>query len=98
MFELFLSECRRFRSAALIFTGSHLLALLVLVRFTDLMNGHWIFQSMALAMYLLAGAGFGLYQIGTLRQGGRWIWLLHRPLPRRQAAGFSSPSPAPRRC
>ncbi|MCC6071151.1 hypothetical protein ACFSQU_16560 [Massilia sp. GCM10020059] len=83
MRDLLLSECRRFRNAALIFAGVHLLLQLFVHRMTDLLQSRWELHLLVLSVYMLAGLAFALYQFGSYRQGGRWIWLLHRPLPPR---------------
>jgi hypothetical protein len=82
MRELFLSECRRFRKAALIAAGVHLTLLFVMSRLTFVMQMDWRRHFLMLMAYGLAGAIFGAYQFGTYRQPARWVWLMHRPLPR----------------
>jgi hypothetical protein len=82
MKELFLAECRRFRNAALIFAVVHLCLQLFVSRIEDVLQMEWGKQVVALALYLLSGLGFALYQLGSWRQPGRWLWLLHRPLSR----------------
>jgi hypothetical protein len=82
MKDLFLAECRRFRNAALIFAAVHLLLQLLVNRLTDFPQQRWEVHLLALGAYALAGLGFALYQLGSYRQPARWVWLLHRPLPR----------------
>lgn len=82
MKDLFLAECRRFRNAALAFAAVHLLLQLLLNRVTDFAQARWEFHVLALGLYMLAGMAFALYQLGSYRQPARWVWLLHRPLPR----------------
>jgi hypothetical protein len=82
MKELFLAELRRFRTAALLFALAHLLLQLVVNRIQNLLETRYEVHMVALAGYMACGLAFGLYQFGTWRQTGRWIWLLHRPLPR----------------
>jgi hypothetical protein len=82
MKDLFLAECRRFRNAALIFAAVHLCLQLFVARIDDVLQMGWEKQLLALALYLLSGLGFALYQFATWRQPGRWLWLLHRPLSR----------------
>ena len=60
MKDLFLSECRRFRNAALIFAGVHLLLQLFVHRMTDLLQSRWELHIVVLAVYMLAGLGFAL--------------------------------------
>ncbi|WP_342116327.1 hypothetical protein [Pseudoduganella sp. OTU4001] len=80
MRELYLSELRRFRNAALIAAPLHLFALFLVLRFTDLMHMHAHRQLLVMFIQLLLTFGFGLYQFGTYRQPNRWIWLMHRPM------------------
>ncbi|MFC0134875.1 hypothetical protein CR105_24345 [Massilia eurypsychrophila] len=82
MKQLFLAECRRFRNAALIFSAVHLCLQLFVSRIDDVLQMAWEKQLLALALYLLSGFGFALYQFASWRQPGRWLWLLHRPLSR----------------
>lgn len=82
MKHLYLSECLRFKNAALIFAGVHLAIQLFLYRMTEMLQLRNDTTMVPLAVYLLAGLGFALYQVGSYRQPSRWVWLLHRPLPR----------------
>ncbi|MDL2358505.1 MAG: hypothetical protein QFF03_24920, partial [Pseudomonadota bacterium] len=82
MKELFLAECRRCRTAALVFAAAHLCLQLFASRIDDVLQMAWGKQVVVLAMYLLSGLAFGVYQFGSWRQPGRWLWLLHRPLSR----------------
>lgn len=80
MRDLFLSECRRYLHATLIFTALHILIQLFLSRLDNMLTQGWHIQVTALAVFYLAGLGFALHQVGSYRQPGRWIWLMHRPL------------------
>lgn len=82
MKDLFLSEIRRFRNAALMFAAVHLFLQVFVNRLIDLPQQSWEKHLVALALYFLAGLGFALYQFGSYRQPSRWLWLLHRPMPR----------------
>lgn len=82
MRDLFMSECRRFRNSALIFAAIHVALQLFVSRLSDILQMRWEQQLVALALYLASGFGFALYQFGTYRQPSRWLWLLHRPMPR----------------
>lgn len=82
MKDLFISECRRFRNAALIFAAVHLVLQLFVNRMFDVLQLPWEPHMVLLAAYMLAGLAFALVQFGSYRQGSRWLWLLHRPLPR----------------
>jgi hypothetical protein len=82
MKELFFSELRRFRNGALLFALAHLVLQLLAGRIQNLLEMKYQVHMVALAAFMACGLAFGLYQFGTYRHTGRWIWLLHRPLPR----------------
>ena len=82
MRDLFFSECRRFRNAALIFATVHLVLQLFVNRLFDFLQLRYEPHMIALALYLLAALAFAMVQFGTYRQPSRWLWLLHRPLER----------------
>ncbi|MES2316302.1 MAG: hypothetical protein V4631_02320 [Pseudomonadota bacterium] len=82
MRDFFLSECRRFRNAALIFAAVHLLLQLFINRMTDILQVRRELHMLILGVYMTAGMAFALVQFGSYRQPGRWLWLLHRPLAR----------------
>ena len=82
MRELFFSECRHFRNAALIFAAAHLLLQLFVNRLFDLLQLRYEPHMIALAVYMLAALAFAMVQFGAYRQPSRWLWLLHRPLAR----------------
>jgi len=86
MRELYFSELRRFRKAALLAAPLHLLCLLILLRFVDFMHLSAKAQLPLLFLHAALAFGFGLYQFGTYRQPNRWIWLMHRPLPPQRIA------------
>ncbi len=93
MLELYLSELRRFRKAAMLAAPLHLLCLFVLLRFVDFMHLTARAQLPLLFVHAALAFGFGLYQFGTYRQPNRWIWLIHRPMaPSRIAAALCSSS------
>jgi hypothetical protein len=87
MKDLYLSELRRFRNAAVIFAAAHLVLQLFVNRLFDLPQQRWEKHVVVLALYCLSGLGFALYQFGTYRQPSRWVWLLHRPLSRARIFG-----------
>jgi len=90
MKELFLSELRRFRAAALVATAIHLVLQLCAGRLVDPLLLSWQPHAVFLLFYVLCGFGFAVYQFGTYRQPSRWIWLLHRPLaPQRVGAALA---------
>lgn len=80
MRDLFLSECRRYLRPALLLFAVHLLLLIRVVGNLSTLN--IFFQVLALAVYALIGVSLGLYQLGSYRKPNRWLWLMHRPLPR----------------
>lgn len=82
MKDLYLSEIRRFRNAALIYAAVHLILQLFINRIMDVPQQRWERHMVMLAPYFVSGLGFALYQFGSYRQPSRWLWLLHRPLPR----------------
>lgn len=82
MKDLFLSECQRFRNAALIVAAVHLLLQIFVNRMTDILQVRPEVHMTMLAVYMAAGLAFALVQFGSYRQPGRWLWLLHRPLAR----------------
>lgn len=84
MKELFLTECQRFQVAALAYAVLHLALLAVLYHAMDPFHLNWQLQAASLSTHLLAGIALAIVQFGQYRIPGRWLWLLHRPLPRVQ--------------
>jgi hypothetical protein len=82
MLELYRSELSRFRNSAAIYGIANLLTLAVLQPLIDLPSAPLGFHGVMLVFYMLSGLGFALFQFGTYRKPGRWIWLLHRPVQR----------------
>lgn len=82
MLELYRSELRRFRNGAAIYAVVNLVLLALLQQLVDLPSAPLGIQLIMLVLYMLSGLGFALYQFGTYRKPGRWIWLLHRPVHR----------------
>lgn len=80
MKELFLSECRRFKNAALIAALVHLMLQFVANRFIELLQRDWHLHLLLVVVYLACGLAFALVQFSGYRQSSRWIWLMHRPL------------------
>ena len=80
MKDLFLSEIRRFKNAALIAAGAHLLLLFAANRLLDLLQSEYQLHIVILVIYLICALAFALYQFGSYRQPSRWMWLMHRPL------------------
>jgi len=82
MRELFLSEFRRFAGLAAVAAGVHLVVQIFLNRTMDFPHMPWQPHLVTAVVYMLCGLALALYQFGTYRQPSRWIWLMHRPLPR----------------
>lgn len=82
MKDLFFAECRRFRNVALIGACVHLMLLLLASRITEPLMQRWQPQTLFPLLHALAALSFALYQFGSYRQPSRWVWLMHRPLPR----------------
>jgi hypothetical protein len=83
MRELFLSECRRFATAALIFAVVHAMLLLYAYRSNFfILETYRNMQVLLLVGYVIAGIAFAVAQIGSYRPANRWLWLMHRPLSR----------------
>jgi hypothetical protein len=80
MKELFINELRRFRNTALIAAGVHLVLLLLINQLYNVLQVPHEMYMVMLCLYMIAGAGLGLYQFGSYRQPSRWIWLMHRPI------------------
>lgn len=82
MFDLFWSECRRFRRTTLIFSAAHFGLQLFISRIVSVPDMAWEQQVVGLLCVMLSGMGLALYQIGSYTQPSRWLWLIHRPLSR----------------
>ncbi|SFC31964.1 hypothetical protein [Massilia yuzhufengensis] len=87
MKELFLSECRRFRTVALVAATIHLVLQLMASRMTEPLQMGWREQTVILIACAVAGLAFAVAQFSTHRQASRWLWLMHRPLPRSRIFG-----------
>ena len=87
MFDLFKSELQRFR----LWAGSagilNLVVLAFLSRMVDMAQQPLFVYQVFGAVYAVAGAAFGLYQMGSYRKPNQWLSLLHRPLHRLRIAG-----------
>jgi hypothetical protein len=89
MREIYLAELRRFRTATLVLTGTHLATLAFCLRMIDPLQQREVFYQVIGAVYGLLGLLFGLYQMGSYRRPNLWLQLLHRPLhPRRIGLGL----------
>ena len=87
MIDLFKGELLRFRLWAAIAACIHLAILGFLSRMVDLAQQPLqVYQAFA-AVYAVAGAALGLYQMGSYRKPNQWLNLLHRPMHRLQIAG-----------
>ena len=81
MKDLFRSEWRRFRRLALLVALCHGAALLLLSRVTDVPQLRYDSHGFMLILYMLLGLALAVVQVGSYRRVGRWLWLIHRPLP-----------------
>ncbi|MES2898899.1 MAG: hypothetical protein V4723_04175 [Pseudomonadota bacterium] len=82
MRKLFYGELRRFWKPSLIVAGSLFVLHLLLNRVIDVPHFNWEFHTMVLVAFAAAGVMFAVYQVGTYRHPEKWLWLLHRPVPR----------------
>lgn len=87
MIDLFKGELLRFRLWALVAGLVNLAALAFLSRMVDLAQQPLQVYQVFGAVYAVAGALLGLYQMGSYRKPNQWLNLLHRPLHRLRIAG-----------
>lgn len=87
MKELFLSECLRFRPLVLAAAAVHLILQLLAARTIQPLQMDWQVQTLFLGATALAGLAFAVVQFHAHRQPSRWVWLMHRPLPRKRIFG-----------
>ena len=86
MIDLFKGELLRFRPWALVAAVINLVALAFLSRMVDLAQQPLQVYQVFGAVYVVAGALLGLYQMGSYRKPNQWLNLLHRPLHRLRIA------------
>ena len=87
MIDLFKGELLRFRLWALVAGLINLAALAFLSRLVDLAQQPLQVYQVVGAVYAVAGALLGLYQMGSYRKPNQWLHLLHRPMHRLRIAG-----------
>ncbi len=87
MIDLFKGELLRFRLWAAAAFLANLVVLGFLSRMVDMAQQPVIVYQVFGAVYALAGALLGLYQMGSYRKPNQWLSLLHRPLHRLRIAG-----------
>ena len=87
MIDLFKGELLRFRLWALAAGLVNLAILGFLSRMVDLAQQPLLVYQVFGAVYVVAGALLGLYQMGSYRKPNQWLNLLHRPLHRLRIAG-----------
>ncbi|TNJ33206.1 hypothetical protein [Arenimonas terrae] len=87
MTDLFKGEWLRFRLWALLAGVANLIVLGFLTRMVDMAQQPLLVYQVFAAVYAVAGALLGLYQMGTYRKPNHWLNLLHRPLHRLRIAG-----------
>lgn len=87
MIDLFKGELLRFRLWALVAAFINLAILAFLSRMLDLAQQPLQVYQIFGAVYAVAGALLGLYQMGSYRKPNQWLNLLHRPMHRLRIAG-----------
>ena len=87
MIDLFKGELLRFRLWAAAAFLANLVVLGFLSRMVDMAQQPVFVYQVFGAVYALAGALLGLYQMGSYRKPNQWLSLLHRPLHRLRIAG-----------
>ena len=87
MIDLFKGELLRFRLWALVAAFINLVVLGFLTRMVDMAQQPLLVYQVFAAVYAVAGALLGLYQMGSYRKPNQWLNLLHRPLHRLRIAG-----------
>lgn len=80
MWDLFKSECLRFRLWAALYALFQLAVLGFMTRVVDLAQQPLIVYQAVGGLYALTGLLLGLYQMGGYRRPNAWLNLLHRPL------------------
>ncbi len=87
MKELFLSECRRFRTLSLVAAAVLLVILQLTIRMANPLQQRWQAQLIMMLVIAAIGLAFAVVQFNAYRQPSRWLWLMHRPLPRGRIFG-----------
>ena len=87
MIDLFKGELLRFRLWAIVAFVANLVVLGFLSRMVDMAQQPIFVYQIFAAVYALAGALLGMYQMGSYRKPNQWLSLLHRPLHRLRIAG-----------
>jgi len=87
MKELFLSECRRFRTLSLVAAAVLLVLLQLAIRMADPLQQRWQVQMIMFLAIAAMGLAFAVVQFNGYRQPSRWLWLMHRPLARGRIFG-----------
>jgi len=84
MLDLFIAELRRYRIAALLFAAASFVIDFLVFRTSNFLDAEYAVQGAGLAVFVLASMALAVFQFGSYKQPARWLWLLHRPLPRLQ--------------
>lgn len=87
MIDLFKCELLRFRLWAVVAAIINVTVLGFMSRMVDMAQQPLLVYMVFGAVYAVAGALLGMYQMGTYRKPNQWLNLLHRPLHRLQVAG-----------
>lgn len=84
MLELYIAELRRYRTPAVLFAVASLLIDYLMFRSSHFLQTPYFGQILGMAVFVFAGMALAIFQFGSYRKPARWLWLLHRPLPRVQ--------------
>lgn len=87
MIDLFKGELLRFRLWAAVAAIINVVVLGFASRMMDMAQQPLLIYQVFGAVYAVAGALLGMFQMGTYRKPNQWLNLLHRPLHRLQIAG-----------
>ncbi|MES2295886.1 MAG: hypothetical protein V4582_02540 [Pseudomonadota bacterium] len=87
MRELYLAECRRLLKPTLVVALLHLLFWMLISRTDNFFQTGYPLYMMMLGASMVAAVVLAVFQFLGYRDTSRWIWLLHRPLPRSASGG-----------
>jgi hypothetical protein len=82
MLELFIAELRRYRTAAVLFATAGFIIEFLMFRSSLFLEAPFYVQLEAVFASTMSGMALAIFQFGSYRKPARWLWLLHRPLPR----------------
>lgn len=81
MFDLFVSDYKRYRKLALIMAVVQLFAWLLMAKAMPTLAPHPLKLAGLLALSTIGGLAFGLISMGLHKRKNHWTYLVHRPLP-----------------